>query len=85
MNCTRCKSLMIRDFFLGENSATMLGYRCLPCGEFFDEVILNNRQTPPKNPTKRRGVSGSKPVTPYNLNLGLRLGLRFVNKFPPAE
>lgn len=51
MICPRCKSLMVVDVFedlLDETCAiSFKAWRCIPCGEVIDPVILKNRMQAP--------------------------------------
>mgnify|MGYP003335610088 CR=1 FL=1 len=50
MNCSRCRGLMTKDYFMDfEGTAGhmwMAGFRCLNCGHIYDPVIERNRQMP---------------------------------------
>ena len=48
MNCSRCTGLMVRHDLQDETGLDrFVAWRCLICGEVFDPVILENRNTVP--------------------------------------
>lgn len=48
MNCSRCTGLMVRHDLQDETGLDrFVAWRCLLCGEVFDPVILENRNTVP--------------------------------------
>jgi hypothetical protein len=44
MKCHRCGSMMVYERFYSLDEP-FSGWRCILCGEIFDQVILENRQT----------------------------------------
>lgn len=51
MECPRCKGMMVQDFFedprANSSALSLLGWRCIMCGEILDPVIALNRQSRP--------------------------------------
>ena len=45
MKCNRCGGLMVHENFYTLEIANLHEWRCVPCGEIVDEVILENRNT----------------------------------------
>ena len=43
MKCHRCGGMMVYEKFFGPDEP-FSGWRCILCGEIFDQVILENRQ-----------------------------------------
>ena len=60
MQCPRCEGLMVvtrmKESF---NSNTVMGWRCLLCGESTDPGIEANRASPPPSVRSRARVPGS--------------------------
>jgi RNA polymerase sigma-32 factor len=53
MRCNRCSGLVIRERLYAPE-AIFEGYKCIACGEVFDEVVLRNRHERFSTPTIRR-------------------------------
>jgi len=53
MKCHRCGSVMVYQKFFGTDGP-FWGWRCLLCGEIFDEVILENRHSNPGRHNRER-------------------------------
>jgi hypothetical protein len=61
MKCGRCGGLMVYENFYTLEIANLHEWRCVPCGEIVDQVILENRGMQgvrarpkgPANPAKR--------------------------------
>lgn len=48
MQCPKCCGLMLREKINDFHEGTsFLGWRCVPCGEIIDPVILKNREERP--------------------------------------
>lgn len=64
MQCPKCGGLMIRENINDFHGGTSFpGWRCVPCGEIIDDIILKNRkEKPPRNkePYKRIGWNRKK-------------------------
>jgi len=45
MRCPRCSSVMIFQKFYGPHEH-FWGWRCIYCGEIFDQIIMENRNDP---------------------------------------
>ena len=43
MKCSRCGGLMVYENFYTLEIANLYEWRCVPCGEVIDKVILENR------------------------------------------
>ncbi len=43
MKCNRCGSVMVYDKFYGFEEH-FWGWRCILCGEVFDQMVLDNRK-----------------------------------------
>ena len=43
MKCSRCGGLMVYENFYTLEIANLYEWRCVPCGEIIDKVILENR------------------------------------------
>ncbi len=43
MKCGRCGGLMVYENFYTLEIANLYEWRCVPCGEIIDKVILENR------------------------------------------
>ena len=43
MKCSRCGGLMVYENYYTLEIAKIYEWRCIPCGEIIDEVILENR------------------------------------------
>jgi DNA-directed RNA polymerase subunit RPC12/RpoP len=43
MKCSRCGGLMVYENFYTLEIANLYEWRCVPCGEIVDKVILKNR------------------------------------------
>jgi hypothetical protein len=43
MKCSRCGGLMVYENFYTLEIANLHEWRCVPCGEIIDQVILENR------------------------------------------
>ena len=54
MKCRRCGGLMVYENFYTLEIANLYEWRCVPCGEVIDKVILENRSM--------RGVSAEMKV-----------------------
>ena len=63
MRCVRCSGLVIPERIYAAE-AVFEGYKCITCGEAFDDVVLHNRHeglnAPPvsKRPAQRSASSG---------------------------
>jgi hypothetical protein len=71
MKCSRCGGLMVYENFYTLEIANLYEWRCVPCGEIIDKVILENRSM--------QGVSAGRKV-PGNLTRDAKSPLR--NKPP---
>jgi len=49
MKCNRCSGVIIPERVYGYE-AIFEGWKCISCGEVFDELVLRNRQRLPKLP-----------------------------------
>jgi hypothetical protein len=61
MKCNRCRGFVIPERFYG-HEAIFQGWKCIACGEVFDEVVLRNRHSPLKlaaTPRRRARNSSS--------------------------
>jgi len=58
MPCPRCGGGMVSDVFQDLHDDTgqlcFQGFRCIPCGEILDPVILVNRQRRPHHQARNR-------------------------------
>jgi hypothetical protein len=43
MKCSRCGGLMVYENFYTLEIANLYEWRCVPCGEIVDKVIIENR------------------------------------------
>ena len=43
MKCSRCGGLMVYENFYTLEIANLYEWRCVPCGEIIDKVVLENR------------------------------------------
>jgi len=50
MKCNRCSGVIIPERVYGYE-AIFEGWKCVSCGEVFDELVLRNRQRLPKVPS----------------------------------
>jgi len=50
MTCSRCAGLIVEAHLVDEHGDIWAGYRCVRCGDYFDETILHHRSrsTPPE-------------------------------------
>ena len=68
MKCSRCGGLMVYENYYTLEIANLYEWRCVPCGEIVDKVILKNRSMQwvgagkkvPKNPEREvRALAGN--------------------------
>lgn len=53
MRCVRCTGLVIPERIYAVE-AIFNGYKCIACGEVFDDVVLHNRREGLNAPTVRK-------------------------------
>ena len=72
MKCSRCGGLMVYENFYTLEIANLYEWRCVPCGEIVDQVIIENRSTQgvnagrkgPGNPARTgKSIMRNKPLT----------------------
>ncbi len=62
MKCNRCSGFIIPERFYGVE-AIFEGWKCIACGEVFDEVVLRNRHTRFRTAaTQRRRARSSRSI-----------------------
>lgn len=57
MKCARCTGLVIRERIY-TTEAVYEGWKCVVCGEAFDEVVLHNRLNHVGSPTTKKRPAG---------------------------
>ena len=69
MKCCRCGGLMVYENFCTLEIANLHEWRCVPCGEIIDKVILENRSMQGGRNGRKVGRRSQIPPAEQTLNI----------------